>query len=84
MTVAPIGLHGQVFPTDVGMNRGKPFAKLTAYRIPHGCGDEPLVDDLLLVDLHVFPTDVGMNRKDYRQAILAVSIPHGCGDEPEG
>ena len=70
------------FPTPVGMNRVYSFDRDNFRRVPHTCGDEPLVLILKRVCLLAFPTPVGMNRNRMFLLLRGLSVPHTCGDEP--
>ena len=71
-----------MFPTHVGMNRGKHQMNKKIKNVPHTRGDEPAEMSVILSSDLMFPTHVGMNRslgigyEDER------NVPHTRGDEP--
>jgi len=51
-----------MFPTHVGMNRGRLADARHANNVPHTRGDEPKNRPMVVEADFMFPTHVGMNR----------------------
>ena len=70
------------FPAYAGMNRKPPRRKMTTFRVPRVCGDEPYEDLIMEGMKEAFPAYAGMNRDTKYIYDAGAGVPRACGDEP--
>ena len=71
----------RVFPTRVGMNRGRASRRCVRRSVPHARGDEPLC---LHAPNENYPCSHARGDEPLALALkaAALSVPHARGDEP--